>query len=294
MSKIKIGHVGGKIMKWYLYIIFSVAAFLLTIGIAYVVGNQLVISAVLLAFLISWIAYVPAYFFQTEKFYDLTGSIKYLFLTWFVYIFSYQEYGFNIGNLILASLISIWTLRLGSFLFMRIHKDGEDKRFRTIKTSASQFFLTWTLSGMWVSLCSICAFTAISNSSGVIMNSITYVGIGLFIIGFSIEVIADHQKTVFRSISENKDRFITSGLWSKSRHPNYLGEIILWFAIAVISVSSLNGSQYISLISPIFTYLLLVYVSGVRMLEDRSNKKWADNLEYQEYKKTTPILFFKI
>jgi steroid 5-alpha reductase family enzyme len=237
---------------------------------------------------------VPAYFFQTEKFYDLTGSIKYLFLTWFVYIFSYQEYGFNIGNLILASLISVWTLRLGSFLFMRIHKDGEDKRFRTIKTSASQFFLTWTLSGMWVSLCSICAFTAISNSSGVIMNSITYVGIGLFIIGFSIEVIADHQKTVFRSISENKDRFITSGLWSKSRHPNYLGEIILWFAIAVISVSSLNGWQYISLISPIFTYLLLVYVSGVRMLEDRSNKKWADNLEYQEYKKTTPILFFKI
>lgn len=294
MSKIKIGHVGGKIMKWYLYIIFSVAAFLLTIGIAYVVGSQLVISAVLLAFLISWIAFVPAYFFQTEKFYDLTGSIKYLFLTWFVYIFSYQEYGFNIGNLILASLISVWTLRLGSFLFMRIHKDGEDKRFRTIKTSASQFFLTWTLSGMWVSLCSICAFTAISNSSGVIMNSITYVGIGLFIIGFSIEVIADHQKTVFRSISENKDRFITSGLWSKSRHPNYLGEIILWFAIAVISVSSLNGSQYISLISPIFTYLLLVYVSGVRMLEDRSNKKWADNLEYQEYKKTTPILFFKI
>lgn len=294
MSKMKIGHVGGKIMKWYLYIIFSVAAFLLTIGIAYVVGSQLVISAVLLAFLISWIAYVPAYFFQTEKFYDLTGSIKYLFLTWFVYIFSYQEYGFNIGNLILASLISVWTLRLGSFLFMRIHKDGEDKRFRTIKTSASQFFLTWTLSGMWVSLCSICAFTAISNSSGVIMNSITYVGIGLFIIGFSIEVIADHQKTVFRSISENKDRFITSGLWSKSRHPNYLGEIILWFAIAVISVSSLNGSQYISLISPIFTYLLLVYVSGVRMLEDRSNKKWADNLEYQEYKKTTPILFFKI
>jgi steroid 5-alpha reductase family enzyme len=290
----KIGHAGGKIMKWYLYIIFSVAAFLLTIGIAYVVGSQLVISAVLLAFLISWIAYVPAYFFQTEKFYDLTGSIKYLFLTWFVYIFSYQEYGFNIGNLILASLISVWTLRLGSFLFMRIHKDGEDKRFRTIKTSASQFFLTWTLSGMWVSLCSICAFTAISNSSGVIMNSITYVGIGLFIIGFSIEVIADHQKTVFRSISENKDRFITSGLWSKSRHPNYLGEIILWFAIAVISVSSLNGSQYISLISPIFTYLLLVYVSGVRMLEDRSNKKWADNLEYQEYKKTTPILFFKI
>ena len=140
-------------MKWYSYVFLSLAAFLLTMGIAYAVGSRLVFIAVLLAFLISWIAYIPAYLFQTEKFYDLTGSIKYLLLTWFFYTLSYEFYGFKIGNLILATLISMWTLRLGSFLFMRIHKDGEDKRFRTIKTSASQFFLTWTLSGMWVSLC---------------------------------------------------------------------------------------------------------------------------------------------
>tara|TARA_A100001011_G_scaffold318702_1_gene338514 strand:+ start:951 stop:1811 length:861 start_codon:yes stop_codon:yes gene_type:complete len=284
----------GKIMKWYSYVFLSLLAFFLTMGIAYAVGSRLVFIAVLLAFLISWIAYIPAYIFQTEKFYDLTGSIKYLFLTWFIYVLSYELYGFNIGNLILATLISIWTIRLGSFLFMRIHKDGEDKRFRTIKTSASQFFLTWTLSGMWVSLCSICALTAIANPFGVTLNLVTYIGIGLFLLGFGIEVIADKQKTAFRSILENKNAFITSGLWSKSRHPNYLGEIILWFAIAVISFSSLSGTQYIALISPVFTYLLLVYVSGVRMLEDRANKKWGNLTEYQDYKKNTPILFFKI
>ena len=281
-------------MKWYSYVFLSLLAFFLTMGIAYAVGSRLVFIAVILAFLISWIAYIPAYIFQTEKFYDLTGSIKYLFLTWFIYVLSYELYGFNIGNLILATLISIWTIRLGSFLFMRIHKDGEDKRFRTIKTSASQFFLTWTLSGMWVSLCSICALTAIANPFGVTLNLVTYIGIGLFLLGFGIEVIADKQKTAFRSIIENKNAFITSGLWSKSRHPNYLGEIILWFAIAVISFSSLSGTQYIALISPIFTYLLLVYVSGVRMLEDRANKKWGNLIEYQDYKKKTPILFFKI
>lgn len=281
-------------MKWYSYVFLSLLAFFITMGIAYAVGSRLVFIAVLLAFLISWIAYIPAYIFQTEKFYDLTGSIKYLFLTWFIYVLSYELYGFNIGNLILATLISIWTIRLGSFLFMRIHKDGEDKRFRTIKTSASQFFLTWTLSGMWVSLCSICALTAIANPFGVTLNLVTYIGIGLFLLGFGIEVIADKQKTAFRSIIENKNAFITSGLWSKSRHPNYLGEIILWFAIAVISFSSLSGTQYIALISPIFTYLLLVYVSGVRMLEDRANKKWGNLIEYQDYKKKTPILFFKI
>ena len=281
-------------MKWYSYVFLSFLAFFLTMGIAYAVGSRLVFIAVLFAFLISWIAYIPAYIFQTEKFYDLTGSIKYLFLTWFIYVLSYELYGFNIGNLILAILISIWTVRLGSFLFMRIHKDGEDKRFRTIKTSAAQFFLTWTLSGMWVSLCSICALTAIANPFGVTLNLVTYIGIGLFLLGFGIEVIADKQKTAFRSILDNKNKFITSGLWSKSRHPNYLGEIILWFAIAVISFSSLSGTQYIALISPVFTYLLLVYVSGVRMLEDRANKKWGNLTEYQDYKKNTPTLFFKI
>ena len=281
-------------MKWYLYFLSSIVAFLITMGIAYVVGSRIVFIAVLLAFLISWLAYIPAYLFQTEKFYDLTGSIKYLLLTWFIYILSHELYGYSSGNLILAFLISIWTIRLGSFLFMRIHKEGEDKRFRTIKTSASQFLFTWTLSGMWVSLCSICAWTAMANPSGVTMNLITYIGIGLFIIGFSIEIIADHQKTVFRSNSENKNKFITSGLWSKSRHPNYLGEIVLWFAIAVISFSSLNGMQYIALISPIFTYLLLVYISGVRMLEDRANKKWGHLEEYKKYRKETPALFFSL
>ena len=275
-------------------IMISAIAFLISFGIAYLTGNEIVINAVLLAFLISWVAFIPAYGFQTEKFYDLTGSIKYLLLIWITYLAAFQINGYNIGSLILTLFISIWTIRLGSFLFMRIHKDGEDKRFRTIKTSWSQFFMTWTLSGMWVSICSMCALTAISSNTGVVTNSIFYIGAILFIVGLSIEVIADNQKSVFRSVEANKNKFITTGLWAKSRHPNYLGEIVLWFAVAVMSFSSLTGLQYITLISPIFTYLLLVHVSGVRMLEARSDIKWADNQEYQEYKRETPVLFFKL
>ena len=191
-------------------------------------------------------------------------------------------------------MISIWTIRLGLFLFMRIHKAGEDKRFRSIKTSASQFFMTFTLSGLWVTLCSMCALVAISSPEGLVMNALTYIGIILFIIGFGIEIIADNQKTAFRSIEANKDSFITSGLWSKSRHPNYFGEVLLWFAIAVISFSSLEGLQLITLISPVFTYILLVYVSGVRMLEDMNDKKWADDEKYKSYKENTPMLFPKL
>ena len=281
-------------MKQIINIAISILSFAVSYGIAYLTGSEIVKNAVLLAYIIHWIAYIPAYIFQTEKFYDLTGSITYLGVVWFVFLSSYQSISLNFGNLILALLISIWTIRLGIFLFMRIHKAGEDKRFRSIKTSATQFLMSFTLSGLWVTLCSMCALVAISSSDGIVMNAITYVGIILFIIGFGIEIIADNQKTAFRSIEANKDKFITSGLWAKSRHPNYFGEVLLWFAVAVISFSSLEGLQLITLISPVFTYLLLVYVSGVRMLEDMNDKKWGNNEEYVNYKKNTPMLFLKL
>ena len=281
-------------MKVMTNILISVLSFAFSYGIAYLTGSVIVKNAVLLAYVIHWIAYIPAYMFQTEKFYDLTGSVTYLSVVWFVFLFTYKSISLNFGNLILVLLISIWTIRLGLFLFMRIHKAGEDKRFRSIKTSASQFFMTFTLSGLWVTLCSMCALVAISSPEGLVMNALTYIGIILFIIGFGIEIIADNQKTAFRSIEANKDSFITSGLWSKSRHPNYFGEVLLWFAIAVISFSSLEGLQLITLISPVFTYILLVYVSGVRMLEDMNDKKWADDEKYKSYKENTPMLFPKL
>lgn len=281
-------------MKSFLNILFAAIAFSLCILIAYLTKNEIVLNAVILAFLIQWVAYIPAYLFQTEKFYDLTGSLTYLTVIWFVYLSSNQVGEVNFQNLIVTVLISIWAIRLGSFLFSRIHKDGEDKRFRTIKPSATQFFMTWTLQGLWVSLCSMCALTAISTENGLIINTFFYIGLALFAFGFLIEIIADKQKSRFRQIPENKDRFITSGLWARSRHPNYFGEIVLWTGIAAMSFSSLEGLQYLTLISPIFTYLLLVYVSGVRMLEARGDVKWGNDENYKKYKKNTPVLLLKL
>lgn len=281
-------------MKSFLNILFAAIAFSFTMTIAYLAKSDIVMQAVMLAFLIQWVAYIPAYIFQTEKFYDLTGSLSYLTVIWFVFFSSNNLSGLNIQNLIVATLISIWAIRLGTFLFGRIHKDGEDKRFRTIKTSASQFFMTWTLQGMWVSICTMCAITAISSSQGIIANALFYLGLAFFIVGFAIEVVSDQQKSAFRAVPENKEKFITSGLWSKSQHPNYFGEILLWSAIALLSISSLNGTQYLTLISPIFTYVLLVYISGVRMLDDMGNKKWGHLEEYKEYKRNTPTLFLKL
>ena len=282
-------------MKKIVNLLISLVVFLIAISIANATGNSLVVEAVLIAFIIQWAAFIPAYAFQTEKFYDLTGTLTYLTVTWYTRYMSSEKFtNLNGASIAIVLFISLWAIRLGSFLFSRIHKDGEDKRFRTIKPSATQFFMTWTLQGLWVSLCSMCALTAISSESGVVVNAFYYLGVGLFIYGFYTEVKADNEKSKFRSVPENRDKFITTGLWAKSRHPNYFGEIVLWASIAVISLPSLSGLQYITLISPIFTYVLLVHVSGVRMLEARGQKKWGHLEEYKAYQKSTPMLFPKL
>ena len=270
-------------------IAFSLIAFSIAYGIALSTDISLVKNAVLIAFIIQWVLFIPAYLMQTEKFYDLSGSFTYIFIISYVYYKS----DYNLGNLILSLFIIIWAVRLGSFLFFRIQKAGEDKRFKDIMPSPTRFFMTWTLQGMWVSICSACAITAMATSEGILMNKLFFVGAITFILGFLVEVIADNQKTKFRSSPENKDKFITTGLWSYSRYPNYLGEITLWTGVSIMSFSSLSGFQLITLISPVFTYLLLVYVSGVRLLEASGKEKWGHLESYQEYIKNTPTLLFK-
>ena len=269
-------------------LLFAFFAFTLSFSVAYITEIKIVKDAVLIAFLIQWALFIPAYIFQTEKFYDLSGSLTYISVVSFCFYSNYESSRINLGNIIISSLIIMWAVRLGSFLFIRIKKAGEDIRFREIKKSPSRFFMTWTLQGMWVSLCSACALAGIAN--GIEINSYFYVGIVIFVIGFTTEIIADNQKSIFRKDLDNKDKFISSGLWKYSRHPNYLGEITLWLGISIISFSSLAGWELITLISPIFTYLLLVYVSGIRILDYNGNKKWGHLDSYKDYRKNTPRL----
>ena len=272
-------------------IVLSILVFGISFFVATLTKLEIVENAILLAFLIHWLFFIPAFLLKTEKFFDLTGSLTYISIMVYV-VYTKNNLQEQLGSIILASLVILWAVRLGSFLFLRIKKAGEDKRFREIKTSFARFFLLWTISGMWVSFCSMCALTAIASNDGVIVNNIFYIGLVTFIIGLSIEIIADSQKTKFRKDPKNKDKFINEGLWAKSRHPNYVGEITLWAGVAIMSFSSLEGSQYISLISPIFTYLLLVYVSGVPQLTASGKKKWGHLESYQDYIKNTPTLIF--
>jgi steroid 5-alpha reductase family enzyme len=276
-------------LKKLIHLLISFSAFSICYLLAFLTEIPELQNVILYVFLIQWVLFIPAYIFKTEKFYDLAGSSTYIFAVSYILYDSSQ----NLTNLILGTAIIVWAVRLGSFLFFRIKKAGEDKRFKEIKQSPTRFFLAWSLQGMWVSMCSLCALTALSTENGVVLNGYLYLGFGLFLTGFLIEIIADKQKSKFRSNLDNKDKFINTGLWSKSRHPNYLGEIILWLGISIMSISSLSGLQYLTLVSPLFTYLLLVYVSGVRLLEESGNKKWGHLNSYKEYVKNTPVLFFK-
>ena len=275
------------------YIIISIIVFSFTYSISLLTEIELITYAVIISFVLQWTLFIPAYFFQTEKFYDISGSINFILIVIYTYYYNYISHGFNLGNLILSFLIFIWAIRLGVFLFLRIQNDGEDKRFRSIKPSMSKFFMTWTLQATWVSICSLCALTGISSDNGIIINNLFFIGLIFFVVGFFLEVVADSQKTKFRKNPKNKNTFINSGLWAYSRHPNYLGEISIWTGISIISFSSLSNLQFVTLISPIFTYVLLVYVSGVRLLEASGNEKWGHLKSYKEYIKKTPRLLFK-
>ena len=130
----------------------------------------------------------------------------------------------------------------------------------------------------------------IINNSPLFNDPFLYVGLLIWITGFAFEVIADKQKRRFNSDSKNKGLFMSSGLWSLSRHPNYFGEILIWAGMAIISFPILFGWQYVTLISPVFVVLHQTRVSRVNLLEERANKKWGELEGYKEYKMETPPL----
>ena len=263
------------------------------------VGNNSVIlneySAVLycaaICIGIQLVVWIPASIGQTERFYDLTGGLTYLTVVGFSLWAGSQSEPPSLRELIVSLLVVIWSLRLSSFLYLRIHRTGKDGRFDQLKTSPIRFLVPWTLQGLWVFLTMIVVIVINSQAdSAPALGIWDGIGLSIWILGFGIEAIADNQKTVFNTEPENKGKWIDSGLWSYSRHPNYLGEILLWTGIAFFGISCFTGLERIAWISPIFIYLLLTKISGTPILDKRALEKWGDDPEYQKYRDNTPAL----
>ena len=251
-------------------------------------GISIYLIAGIIAFLINWIAFIPSYIAQTEHYYDITGTFTYLSILIFAFI--YSDVLSNPRALLLTLLPTIWTLRLGLFLFKRIQKSGKDSRFDEIKTNFFRFLTSWTLQGLWAFITICAALAVITSTEQVNLGIYAVMGVIIWFFGFSVEVIADRQKTKFKEDPANEGKFISSGLWAHSRHPNYFGEITLWIGIFIICIPVLKGTQWITILSPIFVFLLLKYVSGIRLLEIKADKKWGNQKDYQEYKENTSEL----
>ena len=239
------------------------------------------------AFGIQWLAFIPARVLQSERFYDLTGSITYIAVTLVAISVATTPSGVQ---WLIAIMIFLWAGRLGSFLFLRIHAAGGDQRFDRIKVSSSRFFVAWTLQGAWVVMTSCAALTAILSAEQPPVGAIYVIGAVMWTTGFAIEVIADRQKSRFREDPGNEDQFINAGLWARSRHPNYFGEILLWAGIAVMAIPYLSGTQWVVMLSPIFVYALLTRLSGIPTLARRGQELWGDDPAYQAYVANTPRL----
>ena len=242
---------------------------------------------VIVAFVIQWVAFVPAYLLQTERFFDLTGGLTYITVAVVAVLFSDAP---DARSYLLLAMVVIWAVRLASYLFLRIRRAGDDTRFDAIKPSFPRFLNTWTLQGLWVTLTLAAALAAITTTERDGLGTVSAIGLLVWVVGFGLEVVADAQKSRFRADPANKGRFIHTGLWSWSRHPNYFGEILLWVGVAIVALPVLRGWQWVTLISPVFVALLLLRVSGVPLLEKAADEKWGGQLDYEAYKYRTSLL----
>lgn len=254
-------------------------------------GCPALLICAIVAFGVQWVAFVPAYLKQTEKFYDISGSGTFLLVT---AVALYLVNPPSIYQWALGFMVIIWALRLGSFLYTRIHQDGTDDRFDEIKPDKYRFFSAWTIQGLWVLITSAAAITAITSLHQPQIAWATLLGVVIWLFGLTIEVIADRQKRIFKQRQSGNKLFITTGLWAYSRHPNYLGEILLWIGVAIAAFPALSAWQYVVVCSPLFVILLLLKISGIPLLESKADKKWGNNKKYIAYKAKTSILIPKV
>lgn len=244
---------------------------------------------VALAFALNGLAFVPAWTRHTEKFYDLAGSATYVSVV--ALALALDALGSPDARAwLLAGLIAVWAIRLGSFLFARIKASGRDPRFDAIKLDFGRFLLAFMLQGLWVALTAGCAIAAITSATRVPLGTLDAIGVLVWLAGFALEVVADRQKQAFRADPANRERFITTGLWGRCRHPNYLGEIVLWTGVALVAWPALVGWQRVTLVSPFFVFVLLTRVSGIPLLEARARRRWGSDPAFRAYLERTPRL----
>lgn len=256
-------------------------------------GYSAMLACAVLALAINWLVFIPSAIAKADTFYDTTGAITYISVIALASYAAWQALGsLDTRAIVIAAMVAFWCIRLGAFLFIRIHAmGGTDSRFEKIKVNPGRFLVAWTLQALWVILTASAAVAAITSTNPQPVDLFFWVGAVIWLVGMVFETVADAQKSAFKADPANKGKFINTGLWRWSRHPNYFGEITLWTGILVMAVPVLSGLAWLVVISPVFVYLLLTRVSGINLQDEQAKERWGDDPAYQQYRRDTPILF---
>eukprot|EP00644_Phytophthora_capsici_P001128 jgi/Phyca11/129736/e_gw1.86.116.1 len=239
---------------------------------------------------IQWLSAMYGIPNETERYFDLTGSTTYATVSMLAYIHIESP---SWRDTLLTTFVWLWCVRLGSYLFWRICRDGSDKRFADIIVNPLCFLAAWNIQGLWVFFTLLAVLlSVVHGTNDPEVKLLDIIGTSLWVVGYVIEVTADYQKIKFRLDTRNKDQFICSGLWSYSRHPNYFGEIMIWIGVFLVAVHTLPSFalQCAAAISPTFMALLIIFRSGIPLLEEDADQQWGKLKSYQQYKLQTSVL----
>lgn len=233
--------------------------------------------------------FVPAFIFKTDKLTDASYGITFAALALFGYTSSSQ----TSFHFVLMTMVLLWAVRLGGYLLYRVVVKGKDARFDGKREDFKYFLRFWFLQGLTVAVVMIPSVFAFGSSVATI-SIFSLLGLTIFAFGFFLETIADFQKDAFNKNPANKGKWIESGVWSWSRHPNYLGEIMVWVGVYVYVLPALTSLQSVAaLISPLFISYILIKGTGIPILEKSADDKWGNNSKYQEYKERVGVLLPK-
>ncbi|MDD3647708.1 MAG: DUF1295 domain-containing protein [Candidatus Dojkabacteria bacterium] len=247
-----------------------------------------VLITLAISLIIQLVFFLIAFSFKTDKLTDFTYGLTFILLGIYVLVNSKT---FGAAKFILISMIIIWALRLMIYLFYRILAIKSDSRFDEIRGNLVRFLSFWVFQGIsaWIIMLPSIVFLSFAEEST--FKSLSVIGIFIWFMGLTIETVADIQKFRFKSDTSNKKKWISSGLWRYSRHPNYFGEILCWLGIYLYVLLILGQKYYWLGLSPIYIFILLRFVSGIPILERNYAKRFADNEKYFEYKNKTSMLF---
>ncbi len=242
--------------------------------------------------LLQIIFFIYAALRKTDKVTDLSYGLTFVVAVLFAYLINIEYV--SIFKTVLLILVSLWGIRLSTYLFIRILKTGKDKRFDGVRENFKRFASFWLLQAVSIFIILLPTTYILITKETMSLNWISNIGLVIALLGILIEGIADSQKFIFKNKVENKGKWINTGLWKYSRHPNYLGEIMMWVGVFIYGIVYINGIELLTILSPIYITFLLVSVSGIPTLEREYDKRYGEDKEYQEYKKKTGKLLPKI